>query len=85
MGVVFMDCPHRKVVNASLFEQSLSNHIHITVLLNYVIIDGIFDVPAHLFDIAPNPLDIHGLVEGELLVNHTNGMICPHMIPPILR
>lgn len=84
MLVVPVHCSHREVINCSLFQQFLSDEIHITELLNSIIVLTKFDLVANSFQIAPAPFYRQSIVKRELFMHHSQRMVRPHMKPPKL-
>ena len=79
--IVAMDCPHSKVIDAALLEQTFTQKIHITILLYLIIVLVILHLKANPLNIHPDPLNIQRLVKRELLVHHPNRVIGPHVVP----
>ena len=54
------------------------------MLLNLIVACSSADLIARALDAVPCTFDIHSVVEWKLFVNHTNGMVDPHVAKPIL-
>ena len=55
--VVAMHGSHREVVDATLFEQLLSDQVKVTELLDTIVVQTCLDLIAYTFEVAPTSLN----------------------------
>lgn len=79
--VVAMDGPHCEVIDAPLLQELLAHEVLVAILLNPIVVETVLDHVAYAFQITPASFNRKCVVEGKLLVDHSERVISPHVIP----
>ena len=85
ISVVVMDAAESELIKTTLPYDALPRQVHIAVFLDYIVLLRLLYLVTCLFDIGPASFHIECLVEGKLLVDHPEAVICPHVVKTVLR